>query len=289
MEVSSFQLERSPSFRPEVAAILNVTPDHLDRYDSFREYRSAKLKITGNQTGEDYLIYNLDDPSLQDIETNAQTVGFSVIPGRADSPFQWDGEYFISRGHPFLSYADCTLQGEHNLANTLAALNCVDPLLAGDERELFLQHAVQTLRSFQRIPHRMEYVGQFQGVAYYNDSKATNVDAVRYAIESFDQPVILILGGYDKNGAFEELIPAIRDHVKLCIAIGKARQRIREALSPEIGVRLAEDLPAAMKAARDAAAEGDIVLLSPACASFDQYENYEERGNHFKALAGVID
>lgn len=283
--MSSFQLERSPSFHPDVAVILNVTPDHLDRYDSFNDYREAKLNITMNQTPENHLIYNLDDPSLENIDTNARTIGFSIIPGRSDASFHWDGEQLRYGTQAILSYTECALRGRHNLANILAGLNAVDPFISQEAPDQALVHVRKVLRSFPGIPHRLEFVGKFDGIAYYNDSKATNIEAVQYAVESFGAPVILILGGYDKNGEFEKLIPLLQKHTKRCIGIGKARFRIQEALRPDLDVEVHEDLESAMGYARSIAEPGDVILLSPGCASFDQYEDFEERGEHFKRLA----
>jgi len=287
--MSSFQLERIPTFRPDVGVILNVTPDHLDRYDSFQSYRDAKMNITANQTTGDVLIYNMDDENLTNIETSAQLIGFSLAEGRSDAPFQWDGEHIEYHGKDLIPSSDCALRGPHNLANILAGLNAITPYITPENSDKILNHVKGVLRTFRGIEHRLEFVNIIRGVRYYNDSKATNVDAVKFAISSFEEPVILILGGYDKNGDFPQLIPNINKHVKHTIAIGKAQQVIREVLSPAVEVELCVDLPEAVRSAAAKADPGDVVLLSPACASFDQYENYEHRGNHFKALVNELE
>lgn len=284
VEVSSFQLERIPTFAPQVSVLLNITPDHMDRYASLREYREAKLNITMHQNQTEYCIYNADDPELKDLRTSAHLIGFSLNPEYDSSPFHWDGDTIYYESDPFIRSDECQLPGPHNLANILAGLNAVAPFIPPSDQTVFMNHLRQTLRTFASIEHRLEFVKTVGGVSYYNDSKATNIDSVRYAIQSFKAPEILILGGYDKNGDFTQLIPLIKQHVKLTIALGKARHVIQGVLEPEVDVKLVEDLPEAIEYAASVAAHGDVVLLSPACASFDQYANYEERGNHFKRL-----
>jgi len=286
VEVSSFQLERVPGFRPDVGVFLNVTPDHLDRYESFRDYLAAKLNITVHQTTRDLLVYNMDDPELSAIETRARLRGFSLIPGRSQAPFIWDGTSVLLDQQPLLPYAKCALRGQHNLANILAGLNAIAGFIPSDpdQRQEFLDHLLYVLRHFSGIAHRLEYVETVRGVAYYNDSKATNINSVEYAIGSFRNPIFLILGGYDKNGDFTRLIPGIKKYVKETLVIGRDRFKIRAMLEPEVPLRLMEGLADAIAYSSAHAATGDVVLLSPGCASFDQYNNYEERGNHFKQL-----
>jgi len=288
VEVSSFQLERVPTFKPYISVILNITPDHLDRYPSFEAYRLAKLNITGNQVDSDYFVCNADDPQLRDVQTNARKITFSTTTSEVSGDFTWNGETILFQNDPFIPFADCTLRGKHNLANILAGLNATTPLINPINQHRMLEHFSQVLRSFTGIEHRLEFVKTVNGVDYYNDSKATNIDAVKYAIESFSHPVILILGGYDKNGDFTQLIPGIRQCVKQTIAIGKAREVIRKALENKVELTLCEDLEEAVDFAASIANQDDVVLLSPACASFDQYNNYEERGKHFKSLVNAL-
>jgi len=288
VEVSSFQLEHVPSFHPSVSVILNVTPDHLDRYAQFDDYVQAKLNITANQTKNNIFVYNMDDPVLVDTETQAERIGFSLIPEHSHAPFTWDGSHILWENEALIAFDDCGLRGKHNLANILAALNSIHKFIQQDQIEVFRNHLIETLQAFTGIEHRMEFVKTVKGVSYYNDSKATNIDSVKYAIESFDQPIFLILGGYDKDGDFTQLIPGIRDHVKETIIIGKDRFRIQSMLEPDVAVRLMNDLVEAVEFASSNADEGDVVLLSPACASFDQYNNYEERGEHFKTLVSRL-
>lgn len=289
VEASSFQLERIPTFAPQVSVLLNITPDHLDRYKSIEDYREAKLNIVRNQDVGEFCIYNIDDPRLQTINTEAYLVGFSTRPDFNSSPFHWDGKKILFKNKTLISGKEIKLRGPHNLSNILAGLNAIAPFIPPADETSFLEHLREVLQTFSGIEHRLEFVKQVNGVAYYNDSKATNVDAVRYAIQSFESSEILILGGYDKNGDFKQLIPYIREHVKITIALGKARHVIQQALEPEISVYLCEDLPEAIEYAADNAVPGDVVLLSPACASFDQYRNYEERGKHMKQLVEQLD
>ena len=287
--MSSFQLEYIPTFRPEVAVILNITPDHLDRYNSFEDYRQAKLNITRQQTPSDTLVYNQDDPQLRNISTAARKIGFSLTQKKSNAPFYWDGGMIRYQEAPVIRYQECALRGEHNLANILAGLNAVSPFITTANRDEMLARIIHVLQTFSGIEHRLEFVRSVSGVAYYNDSKATNVDAVKYAIESFEEPVVLILGGYDKNGDFSQLIPAIQEHVKQTIVIGAARDVIREAIGESVELSLCTGLPEAISLAYKITTSGDVVLLAPACASFDQYENYEERGDHFKQLVENLD
>ncbi len=284
LEASSFQLERIPTFQPDVALILNITPDHLDRYESYEAYYQAKFNITKQQSAEDDLLLNRDDPLLSDgIETSAKVRYFSLLPDFTDIEFHWDGSWIRYKSEQFLRYTDCKIRGMHNLANVLAALNAVVRFIPENQTEFF-GHLKTVLTTFTGIEHRLEYVDEVNGINFYNDSKATNVDAVRYAIESFQEPVYLILGGYDKNAEFTDLLPSIKTHVKQTIAIGKARNLINDALSPAVDVLMIEHLQDAVDFIIQDASPGDVALLSPACASFDQYENYEKRGQHFKQL-----
>ncbi|HKJ66613.1 MAG TPA: cyanophycin synthetase, partial [bacterium] len=221
---------------------------------------------------------------LQAVETRARLTALSLEPERETGPFHWDGTHILREDERLIPYRDCGLKGMHNLANILAGLNAIHGFIPSGEHAEFREHLRQVLRAFSGIEHRMEFVAVVDDVSYYNDSKATNIESVKYAIESFDHPVFLILGGYDKDGDFARLIPGIRKHVKKTLVIGKDRQKIQSQLEPSVSVELFPGLPEAVRFAADQAALGDVVLLSPACASFDQYTNYEERGAHFKQL-----
>ncbi|HPA99470.1 MAG TPA: UDP-N-acetylmuramoyl-L-alanine--D-glutamate ligase [Candidatus Marinimicrobia bacterium] len=281
LELSSFQLERIVHFRPKVSLILNITPDHLDRYEHRMElYLAAKLRITMNQTEDDYYIFNDDDELLK---TNLPP-RCHLIPAGLHSTSQKlitsDAEkIYFSGQDQFIERARVALLGEHNLYNLTAALT------AGRLYQLPITHLQNVLYNFKSIEHRLEFVTTIDGVDYYNDSKATNVDSVNYALKSFNRPVIVILGGKDKDSDFTLLIPQIREHVKAAVLIGKAADKIRKALSGVVEMYDAGySMPNAIEIARNLAAPGDIVLLSPACASFDMFNDYEHRGRVFKEI-----
>lgn len=295
VEVSSFQLEGIRRFRPDVAILLNVTPDHLDRYPDFDQYRMAKFRIFSNQEADDVAILNRDDRQSwpPPLELVARTRLFSRSPqgdgaGLAHGWLQVDGV-------PVLPVGEVPLRGAHNLENVLAAMLAADAcgIDPGDVR--------RAVASFRPVEHRLETVAEIDGVLYVNDSKATNVDSAVKALEAFVAPVILIAGGLDKGADFRALARAFPDRVLEVVTLGRAAPRIREAIEQlqetekEIGGRIgtlhAQDMPEAVSTARELAREGDVVLLAPACASFDMYENFEARGRAFRdavlALASV--
>lgn len=286
IEVSSFQLEGTERFRPDVAVLLNVTPDHLDRYSNFDEYRMAKFRIFTNQEADDVAILNRDDPQCWSapIELGARTRLFSRSPlengaGLADGWLALDGV-------PIMPVEDVPLRGAHNLENVLAAL------LAADSCGVHPDEARRAVARFRPVEHRLEPIGEIDGVLYVNDSKATNVDSAVKAIEAFAAPVILIAGGLDKGADFRVLARAFPGRVRVVITLGRAAPRIQEAIEREMGSRIgtrdARDMAEAVSMARELAREGDVVLLAPACASFDMYENFEARGRAFRdAVLGL--
>jgi len=281
LELSSFQLERIVHFRPKVSIILNITPDHLDRYEHRMElYLAAKLRITLNQTEDDYYIYNDDDELLKAnlpsrcrlVPAGLYSTSRKLITSDAEKIYFTEEDQFIER-------ARVALLGEHNLYNLTAALT------AGRLYQIPIAHLQNALYNFKSIEHRLEFVATIDGVDYYNDSKATNVDSVNYALKSFNRPVIVILGGKDKDSDFTLLIPQIKEHVKAAVLIGKAADKIRQALSGIVEMYDAGySMPKAVEIARSLAVPGDIVLLSPACASFDMFDDYEHRGRVFKEI-----
>ncbi|HPC35729.1 MAG TPA: UDP-N-acetylmuramoyl-L-alanine--D-glutamate ligase [Candidatus Marinimicrobia bacterium] len=281
LELSSFQLERIVHFRPKVSIILNITPDHLDRYDHRMElYLAAKLRITLNQTEDDYYIYNDDDELLKAnlpsrcrlVPAGLHSTSRKLITSDAEKIYFTEEDQFIER-------ARVALLGEHNLYNLTAALT------AGRLYQIPIAHLQNAIYNFKSIEHRLEFVTTIDGVDYYNDSKATNVDSVNYALKSFNRPVIVILGGKDKDSDFTLLIPQIKEHVKAAVLIGKAADKIRQSLSGIVEVYDAGySMPKAVEIARSLAVPGDIVLLSPACASFDMFNDYEHRGRVFKEI-----
>jgi UDP-N-acetylmuramoylalanine--D-glutamate ligase len=283
LEVSSFQLETTESFHPHVAVILNITPDHLDRHGTFENYVAMKEKIFANQTGDDYLILNGDDPTAQQAasRTKSQVLWFSRSKIVRSGAFLLDGMVMFrpteqEKPIPVLPLAEIPLKGEHNVENVLAAV------CAACVAKIPTQTIAQTIAAFQAVEHRLEFVAAIHGVDYYNDSKATNVDATAKAIASFPGNIHLILGGKDKNSDYSQLNALLRARVKAVYTIGSAAEKIERQISGVTRIIHTVTLEAAVDQAAGQAVAGDVVLLAPACSSFDQFENYEQRGKVFK-------
>jgi len=287
LEVSSFQLETIQTFRPKVAVVLNITPDHLDRHRTFEAYTNAKARIFENQQAEDFAVLNADDPTCAGLasRTRAQVFWFSnkkkeVKQGACVS----DGRVLFrdAKGqHEIMLASEIPLKGGHNVENVLAAV-CVGALMGCEPASIG-----QAVRGFKAVEHRLEYVATIRGVDYYNDSKATNVDATIKALESFPANVHLILGGKDKDSDYTQLNELLRQRVKRVYTIGAAAEKIESQIK---GVEIdhSETLETALRRAAATAAAGDIVLLAPACASFDQFRNYEHRGRVFKEAVHAL-
>jgi len=283
LEVSSFQLETIQTFRARVAVVLNVTPDHLDRHRMFETYVDAKARIFENQQADDFAVLNADDPVCVGLagRTRAQVFWFSRKKEVQQGASLRDGRILFrdSSGQQEIMVAsEIPLKGAHNLENTLAAI-CAGALMkCAPER---IRAAV---RNFKAVEHRLEYVATIRGVEYYNDSKATNVDATIKALESFPANIHLILGGKDKGSDYTVLNDLLRQRVKRVYTIGAAADKIESQVREAAEIVHAESLDSAVQRASASAQPGDIVLLAPACASFDQFRNYEQRGKVFKAL-----
>jgi UDP-N-acetylmuramoylalanine--D-glutamate ligase len=283
LEVSSFQLETIRTFRPHIAVLLNITPDHLDRHRTFAAYRDAKARIFENQQASDFAVLNADDPSCAGLETRtrAQVFGFSRRREPNQGAYVHQGRIFFrnsSGQREIMPVSDIPLPGAHNLENVLAAV-CAGVLSDVEPRRI--RKAVQ---EFAAVEHRLEYVASIRGVAYYNDSKATNVDATIKALESFPANIHLILGGKDKAGDYSLLNELLRERVKCVYTIGAAAQKIESQIRGAAAVVHAETLENAIRRAAEAGQSGDVVLLAPACASFDQFRNFEHRGMVFKEV-----
>jgi UDP-N-acetylmuramoylalanine--D-glutamate ligase len=280
-EVSSFQLETIETFHPWIGAILNITPDHLDRYPSFEAYAQAKGRLFENQTGEDYCVLNADDPGLTNLRprTEGRCVGFSRKAPVQPGVFLQDDRIFStlgSREEEVIRTTELQLRGVHNLENVMAATAMAQ--LAGCP-----MMAIQRgLREFRGLEHVMEMVRVLHGVTYINDSKGTNVDATIKALESLAAPVILIAGGREKGGDYPGLAEAVGTKAKHVILIGEARTRLRQILHGVVPMSEAANLREAVRAAAASAVAGDTVLLSPVCASFDMFQDYKDRGRQFK-------
>ena len=289
VEVSSFQLDDIVTFRPDVAILTNITEDHLDRYDyQFDNYIRSKFRITMNQQADDYFIYCADDETTMSYINRPDKIGFNIhanqlpISMKKELPngaFIKDGDMYVRTGQDFTSMSvfDFALKGKHNHYNTMAACVAATTL---DIRKEKIRDAVQ---NFQALEHRMEHVATVRGVEFINDSKATNVNSTWYALESMTKPTVLVLGGVDKGNDYSLLADLVKEKVRAIICLGKDNQKIHEAFDGIVSNVV--DTAGAIEAVQAAfhyASKGDVVLLSPACASFDLFKNYEDRGNQFK-------
>jgi UDP-N-acetylmuramoylalanine--D-glutamate ligase len=292
LEVSSFQLETIRTFRPKVAVVLNVTPDHLDRHRTFEAYVDAKARIFENQQGSDFAVLNADDPTCVTMasRTRAQVFWFSRHKEVQQGAWVRDGNIVFRDGRvqqkaqqrEIMQVSEIPLKGAHNLENVLAAV-CAGTLMGCAPEKIR-----QAVRDFKAVEHRLEFVATIRGVDYYNDSKATNVDATIKALESFPANIHLILGGKDKGSDYTVLNDLLRQRVKRVYTIGAAAAKIESQIvsSKDGGTEVvhAETLENAIRKANAAAQPGDVVLLAPACASFDQFKSYEHRGKVFKDI-----
>jgi UDP-N-acetylmuramoylalanine--D-glutamate ligase len=283
LEVSSFQLETIDTFRPRIAVILNITPDHLDRHKTFANYVNAKARIFENQRGDDFTVLNADDPTTAGLadRTRAQLFWFSrrqeVERGvfvRGSAIFFRDGQ----REKEIMPLQELPLKGAHNVENALAGV------LVGALVGCAPEQIRKAVRNFKAVEHRLEFVAKVAGVDYYNDSKATNVDATIKALESFPANIHLILGGKDKGSDYSVLNELLRERVKRVYTIGAAAAKIESQIQGASEIEHAETLENAVRLASASAVAGDVVVLAPACSSFDQFQSYEHRGRVFKEI-----
>lgn len=290
LELSSFQLEKIETLRPDAALLLNVTPDHLDRYAGLDEYGAAKLRIAMNQRPQDRFIYSADDAWLERIPSAGiipTLLGFSIRREVPRGAFVRDGMLALrmeenGEVETVIPTDEIGIRGPHNLGNAMAAA------LAARSLGVDTESIGRALRSFRPLPHRLEEVGVIDGVRYVNDSKGTNTDALRYALESFAEPIVLIAGGRGKKNDYTALLPLMADRVKAAILIGEAADEMERAFAPLTRtIRAGFDMEAALAEAASVAAPGDVVLLSPACASFDMFRNFEHRGDVFRELVAA--
>ncbi len=282
-EMSSFQLEAIERFRAHVAVLTNITPDHLDRYPDFEAYAAAKARVFLRQGPEDFAVVNADDPASASIPIRARRILFSRRGRPGPGVWVEAGRIVSDIGgapRPLLEVGRLALPGAHNLENALAAAAAAECLRTPSES------LVDALTRFEGLPHRTQLVAEGGGVRWVDDSKGTNVDATAKSLEGFaDGTVVLILGGRDKHGDFASLAPLLARRAKVVLTIGEAAETIERALSAAVPIERCGAMPAAVARASALARSGDTVLLSPACASFDQYRNFEERGRHFAGLA----
>ena len=284
IELSSFQLDGIINFRPHIAIITNISPDHLDRYEyDFNNYVASKFRITKNQTAEDFLIYDKDDTTINEWiknnTINAQLIPFSLHKEVNVGAFLKEDTIVIKLNKEkfSMSISNLKLQGKHNVKNTMAAA------LASQLLNVRSQSIKDSLANFEGAEHRLENVQKVNGVQFINDSKATNVNATFYALECMEQSTVWIVGGVDKGNDYEDLLPLVREKVKAIVCLGEDNEKLKSVFYNVVDMMIetagAEE---AVKVAYKLSQSGDTVLLSPACASFDLFENYEDRGRQFK-------
>ena len=293
VELSSFQLDGMYDFKADIAVLLNITPDHMDRYDyDFQKYIDSKFRITQNQTNNDYLITFVDDPVVKRELLHRRTDAFKLsvsLQDRILNGSYLSNEKLVFNIHNHMTHVFSTdtallpITGKHNYINTMAATMAA--LAAGVTEKQILR----ALTSFQNAPHRLEDAGMVNRVRYINDSKATNVDSVKYALDSFDQPIVWIAGGVDKGNEYEVLEELVSEKVRALICLGKDNEKLIKAFGGIVPMIIeTQSVDEAVRYANEIANAEDIVLLSPACASFDLFKNYEDRGNKFKdAVKGM--
>jgi UDP-N-acetylmuramoylalanine--D-glutamate ligase len=282
-EISSFQLDDIKDFRPYIAVLLNITEDHLDRYEyKFEKYVSSKFRIAMNQTSKDHFIYNMDDEVIMRyIEQNqflSNQLPITMKKEVEKGAFIKKDEMHVQTTNEQMSMSvyDFALKGKHNQYNTMAA--CV----AGSTMDIRKDKIREAVQTFQSLEHRMEPVATIRGIEFINDSKATNVNSAWYALESMTKPTVLIMGGVDKGNDYSLIRELVMEKVKAIVCLGLDNKKIHEAFAKEMKVVDAASAEHAVKAAYNLAVQGDVVLLSPACASFDLFKNYEDRGQQFK-------
>jgi UDP-N-acetylmuramoylalanine--D-glutamate ligase len=284
LEISSFQLDGIEDFKPHIAMITNITPDHLDRYEyKFENYIASKFRIAMNQDENDYLIYDADDEviqaSLKKHPVQSKLVPFSVKRKLEEGAWLEDKTIKIKLEHKTLEMSEdiLALEGQHNVKNTMAA--SMAAMLVKVRKET-IRNSIQ---SFQGVPHRLEKVLKINHVEYINDSKATNVNATFYALDGIKKPIVWIVGGVDKGNDYSELMPMVREKVKAIVCLGVDNSKLIDAFGNVIDLMVETySMEEAVKVAYKVAERGDAVLLSPACASFDLFKNYEDRGDQFK-------
>lgn len=288
LEVSSFQLDMIENFKPAVAMILNITPDHLNRYENnLDKYAASKQRIYLNQDEKDFLILNNDSQAVMQylVAHKSKSYLFSLTEKQNNGCYYSDGEViFMNNGKENFrcSRSDIQIRGDHNLANAMSVI-CAAKVFNLDNNGI-----IKALQTFESVEHRLELVREINGVKYINDSKATNVDSVWYALKSFDEPILLILGGQDKGNDYGQIKELVIKKVKKIFAIGSSAEKVFNFFHNDVKVELKKSLEDAVKNSSREAKNGDVVLLSPACASFDMFNNYEHRGKVFKEAVNKL-
>ncbi|MDA9808201.1 UDP-N-acetylmuramoyl-L-alanine--D-glutamate ligase [Flavobacteriales bacterium] len=284
LELSSFQLDGIKNFRSDVAILLNITPDHLDRYDyKLENYSASKFKITENQQEQDFLVYNADDEIVKEIKTKAKKLPISLKNEQKEGGFLNNNELIIKLNNNTMTMQELALQGKHNIFNSMAAA------MAARVFEVKDSVIRQSMIDFQNVEHRLEYVLTVHGIDFINDSKATNVNACWFALESMTKAVVWIVGGVDKGNDYSQLAEMVDEKVKAIICLGENNQNIIDAFKDKVDTIVqASTMSEAVNQSYSLANKGETVLLSPACASFDLFANYEDRGVQFKKSARTL-
>lgn len=293
VETSSFQLDNIKSFKPYVSVLMNITPDHLDRYEhTYQNYIDSKLRVFENQDSGDYFVYNYDDEiirqSIKD-KVKAKPVPFSL---KEDLSSSFDMGAFLKNGFIVYFYylgmeniidtKNLIIKGPHNIYNSMASV------ISAKIFDIKKEYIGKTLSEFKGVEHRVEFVRELNGVKFYNDSKATNVNSVWYALQGFTEPIVLILGGKDKGNDYSEIENEVKKYVKHIIAIGSSKDKVYDFFKDMVPVTKADGFEEAITLAYQNAVKNNIVLLSPACASFDMFDNYEHRGREFKRIVNEL-
>ena len=284
LELSSFQLDGIKKFRSDVSIILNITPDHLDRYDNnIENYADAKFNITRNQNINDFLIYNADDVVVQKVETRARKMPISLINEQREGGYLYNNELIIKINNKTMTIQELALQGKHNVFNSMAAA------MAARVFEVKDTVIRQSMLDFQSVEHRLEYVLTVHGIDFINDSKATNINACWFALESMKKDVVWIAGGVDKGNDYSPLDKMVKDKVKAIICLGENNKNIIKSFQGKVDTIVqASSMSEAVTQSFSLAHKGESVLLSPACASFDLFSNYEDRGFQFKQAVRAL-
>jgi len=291
LEISSFQLDDINTFHPKISIVLNITPDHLDRYNNnFEKYIASKCRIFENQTKDDYLIYNYDDEQTREQVRRLASIHVHTMPFAVDRQFE-EGA-FVENGKlvtmlhgtrsEIIETTQIKIRGIHNLYNSMAATLAAEIIGIGGSSLEF------TLKQFLGVEHRLEFVREINGVKYINDSKATNVDSVWYALQAYTEPLIVLIGGRDKGNDYSKLFDLVKKNVKAIVAIGESADKVYAEFHNIKKVIKTTSMSEAIESANKTAIAGDIILLSPACASFDWFQNYEHRGRIFKEIVNAL-
>lgn len=288
LEISSFQLDHVDTFKPKISMILNITPDHLDRYKTYNHYIQSKFRITEQQTENNIFIYNADSEVIAPFinMTKAQKWPFSIEKSLHFGAWVENDKFMVQlngKAEEIMKTSELFIKGKHNQYNALAAI------LAAKAEGIANEKIVEGLKSFKGVAHRLEFVREINGVSYYNDSKATNVDSLKWALGSFHSPIILIAGGrdYGKNN-YEEVESLIEENVKLVVTIGEAAEKIKTDIGKFTKILHAKSLMESIEIAKSSSKQKDIILFSPACKSFDMFKDYVDRGNQFKELVNGL-